>query len=80
VRPLVQHGLYMGILVDIQQTLVTILFSSMLERFPRLKVLSTEHDIGWIAYFLRRLDRAYERFRQSDPTLLTMPPSEYFKR
>lgn len=74
------YALYMGILVDIQQTLVTILFSGMLERFPRLKMLSTEHDIGWIAYFLRRLDRAYERFRQSDPTPLTMPPSEYFKR
>ena len=28
------------------------IFSGMLERFPRLKVLSTEHDIGWIAYFL----------------------------
>ncbi len=74
------YALYMGILVDIQQTLVTIIFSGMLERFPRLKVLSTEHDIGWIAYFIRRLDRAYERFRQSDPTPLKMPPSEYFKR
>jgi predicted TIM-barrel fold metal-dependent hydrolase len=74
------YALYMGILVDIQQTLVTMLFSGMLERFPRLKVLSTEHDIGWIAYFLRRLDRAYDRFRQSDPTPLQMPPSEYFQR
>jgi predicted TIM-barrel fold metal-dependent hydrolase len=74
------YALYMGILVDIQQTLVTIIFSGMLERFPRLKVLSTEHDIGWIAYFIRRMDRAYERFRQSDPTPLKMPPSEYFKR
>ena len=74
------YVLYMGILESIQQTLVTIIFSGMLERFPRLKVLSTEHDIGWIAYFIRRLDRAYARFRQSEPTPLQMPPSEYFKR
>ncbi len=74
------YAMYMGILEAIQQTLTTIIFSGMLERFPGLKVLSTEHDIGWIAYFLRRLDRAYERFRQSEPTPLQMPPSEYFKR
>ena len=70
----------MGIMQDIQQTLTTIIFSGMLERFPRLKVISTEHDIGWIAHFVRRLDRAYERFHPSEPTLLKMPPSEYFKR
>jgi predicted TIM-barrel fold metal-dependent hydrolase len=70
----------MGILEAIQQTLTTIIFSGVLERFPRLKVLSTEHDIGWIAYFLRRMDWAYERFRYSEPTPLQMPPSKYFKR
>jgi predicted TIM-barrel fold metal-dependent hydrolase len=74
------YAMYMGILEAIQQTLVTILFSGMLERFPGLKVLSTEHDIGWIAYFLRRMDRAYERFHQSEPTPLRMPPSAYFQR
>jgi predicted TIM-barrel fold metal-dependent hydrolase len=74
------YARYMSFIEYIQQTLTTIIFSGVLERFPRLKVLSTEHDIGWIAYFIRRLDRAYERFRQSDPTPLKMPPSEYFKR
>jgi predicted TIM-barrel fold metal-dependent hydrolase len=74
------YVLYMSILEYIQQTLTTIIFSGVLERFPRLKLLSTEHDIGWIAYFLRRMDRAYERFHQLEATPLQMPPSEYFKR
>jgi len=74
------YALYMGIMQDIQQTLTIIIFSGMLERFPRLKVLSTEHDIGWIVHFIRRMDRAYERFHLSEPTSLKMPPSEYFKR
>lgn len=74
------YALYMGVLETIQQTLTTIIFSGVLERFPRLKVLSTEHDIGWIAYFLRRMDWAYERFRHSEPTPLQMRPSEYFRR
>jgi predicted TIM-barrel fold metal-dependent hydrolase len=74
------YALYMSILEYIQQTLSTIIFSGVLERFPRLKVLSTEHDIGWIAYFAKRMDRAYARFRQLEPTPLQMAPSEYLKR
>ncbi|HEV8713123.1 MAG TPA: amidohydrolase family protein [Candidatus Binatia bacterium] len=74
------YAMYINIPEYMQQTLITLIFSGVLERFPRLKVLSTEHDIGWIAYFLLRMDRAYERFRQSDPIPLTMPPSGYFKR
>jgi len=74
------YAMYINIPEHMQQTLITLIFSGVLERFPRLTVLSTEHDIGWIAYFLLRMDRAYERFRQSDPISLTMPPSEYFKR
>jgi predicted TIM-barrel fold metal-dependent hydrolase len=74
------YAMYINIPEHMQQTLITLIFSGVLERFPRLTVLSTEHDIGWIAYFLLRMDRAYERFRQSDPIPLTMPPSEYFKR
>ena len=77
------YVLYMGILESIQQTLVTIIFSGMLERFPRLKgVSSTEHDIGWIAYFIRRLDRAYAPgFAGPNPRPSRLvPPSEYFKR
>ena len=74
------YARYMSFIEYIQQTLSTIIFSGVLERFPRLKVLSTEHDIGWIAHFTQRMDRAYERFRQLEPTPLKMPPSEYCKR
>ncbi|GIX47293.1 MAG: amidohydrolase [Candidatus Tectimicrobiota bacterium] len=65
---------------EIQRSLTALLFSGVLERFPRLKIVSAENDIGWVAYYLYRADRAYKRFRHLSPTPLTMPPSAYFRR
>ena len=70
----------MGLLAEIQRSLTDILFSGLLERFSRLKLVSAENDIGWIAYFLQRADKFYHRMRYTHPTELTMAPSEYFKR
>ncbi len=65
---------------EIQRSLSAILFSGVLERFPRLKIVSAENDIGWIPYFLQRADKSFHRLRYVNPTGLTMPPSEYFRR
>ncbi len=51
------------------------------DRFPKLKIVSVENDVGWIAYFLYRFDRSYVKYRGVagiDP--LPMKPSEYLKR
>lgn len=65
---------------EIQRSLTDIIFSGVLERFPRLQIVSAENDIGWIAYFLYRADRAFKRFRYLSPTSLDLSPSEYFQR
>jgi predicted TIM-barrel fold metal-dependent hydrolase len=65
---------------EIQRSLTDIIFSGALERFPRLKIVSAENDIGWIAYYLYRADRAFKRFRHLSPIPLTLTPSEYFRR
>jgi uncharacterized protein len=51
----------------------------ILERFPRLTVLFLEANGGWIVPILERLDHHFEVFRWDVP-LLTMKPSEYFRR
>ena len=38
------------------KTIAEMIASGVLERHPRLKVISVESDIGWIADFLRRMD------------------------
>jgi len=70
---------------EVETTFATFILSGILERFPRLKIISAELNCGWLAYFLQRMDKAFEsrgaRLRGSPfPTKLTMKPSEYFHR
>ncbi len=70
----------MSIIHEVQYSLTDLIYNGVLERFPGLKLVSAENDIGWIAHYLNRLDISYETLRYIDPTPITMPPSEYFKR
>jgi predicted TIM-barrel fold metal-dependent hydrolase len=70
---------------EVEITFATLILSGVLERFPRLKVISAELNCGWIPYFLDRMDKREEsraaRLHASPfPTKLTMKPSEYFRR
>ncbi|HEX2174183.1 MAG TPA: amidohydrolase family protein [Dehalococcoidia bacterium] len=66
---------------EVQRSIAAIIFSGVLERFPRLTIVSAENDIGWLAYFLQRADWAFDfkMVRGRDPHL-SLKPSEYFKR
>jgi predicted TIM-barrel fold metal-dependent hydrolase len=70
---------------EVEQTFATMIFSGVLERFPRLRVVSAELNCGWLAYYLRRMDERFEArgarvHGHAFPTRLTMKPSEYFRR
>ncbi len=62
----------------IERTLTALVFGGVLERFPRLKIVSAENDVAWMAFFLFRIDkysaRGLARFN------LPLKPSEYVKR
>lgn len=70
---------------EVEKTFATLILSGVLERFPRLQVVSAELNCGWLPFFLRRID---ERFQARGvqvrgnpfPTSLTLKPSEYFRR
>ncbi len=65
----------------IEKSLVELIMGGVLERFPNLKVVSVENDIGWIAHFLQRADHAYERYRYLERDgAIPNPPSFYFHR
>ena len=70
---------------EIEKSFSTLILSGVLERFPRLKLVSAENNCGWLPYYLQRVDRAFTRFGPSGtatpwPTKLTLKPSEYFQR
>ena len=66
----------------IQESLATILFSHVFERFPRLTVVSAENDIGWVPHLMQRMDHAYIRKgpRHAPKFPSGMLPSDQFKR
>jgi len=64
----------------VQQSIADIIFSGVLERFPKLLIVSAENDTGWLPHFMYRADHAWEKFRFFEKEPLPMPPSEYIKR
>jgi predicted TIM-barrel fold metal-dependent hydrolase len=65
----------------IERSLSDLLFGGVLERFPRLRIVSAENDIGWIGHYLQRMDHAYEKYRYLEKTTaIPEPPSFYFRR
>jgi predicted TIM-barrel fold metal-dependent hydrolase len=61
------------------QVMSTVLFSGILERFPALKVVSSESGLGWVPYLLETADHQWERqklWREG----MSVKPSEYFHR
>src|SRR6266446_1338256 len=70
---------------EIEKSFSILILSGVLERFPRLKIVSAENNCGWLPYYLQRMDRGFARFGPSGtatpwPTKLTLKPSEYFQR
>ena len=61
-----------------------VIYSGILERFPQLRVSFLEGNVGWLPFWLGRLDdHAVEGRRQAvffDAPPLKMKPSEYFYR
>lgn len=65
---------------EVQRTFLTLIFSGVLERFPRLKVVSAEADIAWVPHLFERADKYFRRFKQAYGVSLSLTPSEYFRR
>src|SRR5260370_32404133 len=64
---------------SVELSLAEIIFAGVLERFPRLRLVSVENDIGWIPHFLQRLDHSYEKYRYLEKEAIPNPPSYYFR-
>ena len=61
------------------QTIPNLLFSGILERFPRLKVVCAETGLGWVNYVIEACDHEWER-RHLWTEGLTTRPSDLFHR
>lgn len=56
------------------------IFTGVFERFPKLKLVIVENEVGWIPFMLQQWDYYYNRFKTRNPMPIEMMPSEYFAR
>ncbi|NIO10334.1 MAG: amidohydrolase family protein [Deltaproteobacteria bacterium] len=67
-------------LADAANALFEIVFSGVLERFSRLKIVLVENEVGWIPFYLHEWDKYYKRHGPRNPLSLTKLPSEYVNK
>jgi len=73
---------YMGIPGPPAQTLATMIFDGVLERFPRLRFGVIEQGAIWVPSWLRQMEAAFEAFAKHEERLrhLSLRPSDYVRR
>ncbi len=64
----------------VERSLVVLICDGVLEKFPRLKIVSAEHDVGWIPYLMEKMDKVQAKFSAVTGMKLSMRASEYMKR
>jgi len=65
----------------VRMSLCHIIFSGVLERYPKLKFANVEHELGWIPFFINRMDRAYQEKQQGIPVWFKIDalPSDFMR-
>jgi predicted TIM-barrel fold metal-dependent hydrolase len=73
---------YMGIPGPPAQTLATMIFDGVLERFPDLRMGVIEQGAIWVPSWMRQMESAFDAFVRHEERLraLSMRPSDYVRR
>ncbi len=73
---------YMGIPGPPMQTLATMIFDGVLERFPELRIGVIEQGAIWLPSWMRQMESAFDAFLRHEERLqkLSLRPSEYVVR
>ena len=64
--------------VGAMQAVYNFTVGGILHRFPELRVGFMEAGVGWLPFWLERLDEHWERMPEQAPQI-DRPPSEYFR-
>jgi predicted TIM-barrel fold metal-dependent hydrolase len=67
--------------MQMDEILSTLVFSGVLERHPRLRVVLAESGVGWVPYMVARMDATFEKHCVPHPEYsIETKPSELFAR
>jgi predicted TIM-barrel fold metal-dependent hydrolase len=70
----------LGVIISNFRTMGNLLLSGVLERHPRLHVVSVESGLGWVPFLLDGLDYQVSECAPHIADHLSMKPSDYFRR
>ncbi len=73
---------YLGIPRPVEQTLATMIFDGVLDRFPDLRLGVIEQGAIWVPSWMRQMEAAFDAFARHEARLraLSMRPSDYVQR
>ncbi len=73
---------YMAIPGPPAQTLATMIFDGVLDRFPELRIGVIEQGAVWVPSWMRQMESAFDAFARHEERLqaLSLRPSEYVRR
>jgi predicted TIM-barrel fold metal-dependent hydrolase len=66
--------------LQLDEPLATMVFCGALERHPRLRLVLAESGLGWLPYFLTRMDLEWRNLREKLDYAPQVAPSELFRR
>jgi predicted TIM-barrel fold metal-dependent hydrolase len=76
-----QSAAYASVLpLQLDEPLAIMLFSGALERHPDFTLVLAESGVGWLPYFLRRMDMEWEALGDKLDYAPAVAPSELFRR
>jgi predicted TIM-barrel fold metal-dependent hydrolase len=62
------------------KAMISMICGGVFEYFPRLRVAFLEANTGWLPFWLARMERDVELYREWDAPFLKLSPREYFQR
>jgi predicted TIM-barrel fold metal-dependent hydrolase len=65
---------------DVVNAVFDFIFYGILDRHPRLKLVTVENEVSWAPYYLQQWDYYFRRFRKTNPPPIDREPSEYYFR
>lgn len=74
------RGLVNEKLLSAMNSLHDIIISGVLQRYPRLRLVLVENEIGWIPFVLNQWDKYFIRPHRPSAMPIDQAPSEYFLR
>lgn len=66
--------------LQLDEPLAIMIFSGALERHPGMKLVLAEAGVGWVPYFIKRMDMEWAALRDRLDYAPEIPPSEIFRR